>query len=889
MPSKQSTRRHLSKLRAEYYRTPWAIDARTLGSIEEAIQSGELEEVQATLSSGTDEESTARTIDGVAVIPITGVLRDEVDYMVEWGGASSYQLIERDFLNAINDPQVKAILFYHNSPGGSAIGCKRVADVIFENRGTKPVVSYVQGICGSADFYIASATDRIDSVADAMVASVGTIYPHMEQSKMLEEWGIKARVFTNTDSPKKGHGNTYEPLTDAAEETIQTFVDSYGRAFIEDVARYRDITPEDVIAKYGQGDAMRADIAIKDGVVDRIVRGFTETLATLTSSAGSSPTTKSTPSPVVSGITLVRSGTMNERIKAQLFAMGLVSSIDASDADCKIALNAWLKAQGKSTPDDEKEILAVLQAGIRSEESGDDDEEDAEDEGDDDDEVEDKEEEGSSNVSQRKTNKLQQTHNTEQGEARLADLRAARDLVNSASGSDAVTAEMVLDAHENKLGPKAAMKSWSKKLASRESNVDAIRITGEGADRYASDVIDALVYRAGGSTDKPLSKSAEDHVRKPLWAVAAESLRHSGRSDIDAYGSRELLAEQAMQMGTPGQRHTFYSSNEGRQYVQAAGGPATRPGDFPNILSGLANKYLDSIELDDDYSYDQISAVMPGGLSDFKPGLMVNRGVVEELDEIQDADQLKELGMSEEVLSYLFLRRFGNKFGWTPVLVANDDLSAFAEGMIGLAEAWQVTQNRQVVDLLTGNPALLDGNPLFSDRANTGTGANPALNNNLVGSGGVPSDAAWSAMETQYADIGGIETGRRVRGSLNMAFCPTGTVAQAARRTFLPLNTGGMEMKVATTTDNVGLYRGEVQVATESELRVADATAWYGLRNPTRLNTATLVRGYFNGFGTGGRRERWYDPERKTTWVSLEGRMAAAVKNWRYAVKNNGQ
>ena len=54
------------------------------------------------------------------------------------------------------------------------------------------------------------------------------------------------------------------------------------------------------------------------------------------------------------------------------------------------------------------------------------------------------------------------------------------------------------------------------------------------------------------------------------------------------------------------------------------------------------------------------------------------------------------------------------------------------------------------------------------------------------------------------------------------------------------------------------------------------------------LNTATVVRAYFNGYGTEGRRERWYDPETKTTYVSLEGRIAVATKNWRYAVKNAG-
>ena len=279
--------------------------------------------------------------------------------------------------------------------------------------------------------------------------------------------------------------------------------------------------------------------------------------------------------------------------------------------------------------------------------------------------------------------------------------------------------------------------------------------------------------------------------------------------------------------------------------------------------------------------------MLPGGLNDFKPAMMINRGVMEEMDELSDAEKLKDLGLAEEVLSYIFLRRFGNRFGWTPVMIANDDLGAFAEGMLGLAEAWQVTQNRLVLDRLTSNETLLDGAALFANRPDTGTGAIKATNNNLRSAGSAPSDAEWGAMSTLYAGIGGIDTGRRVRGTLNTVLVPTNSVHQEAVRTFETYPVIG-ESKTANTTSNIGLYRNKVQVIPESELNSIDATAYFGLRSPTRLNTATIVRAYFNGYGKGGRRERWYDPENKTTYVSLEGRIAVAVKNWRYAVKNAG-
>lgn len=864
--SKQGKRRKLAQMRAALYSRPWSLEVRTLGALTAAVEAGDVEAVKATLAIGQDKaRSIAKIVNGVAVIPVCGVCQDEVDFYVLYGMAASYQQIEDSFKKAVANSEVKAILFYFDTPGGSAIGCKRLADLIFNARGTKPIRAYVQGMCCSAGFYMAAACDRIESTPDALVASVGTIYPHLEMSGFLKETGYGATVFTNADSPKKGHGNFYEPLSDEARKTLQEYVNSYGRPFVEDVARYRKTSPDQVVAKYGQGDVIRADVAVTVGVIDAIVVGFQESLDSITNAAGKGPSASTSNQVLpVSNPTIVRSSTMNERIKAQLFALGLVDSLNASDEVCKAALAAWCKARGEDVPSDEAKTLATLQSQAVKPQSQ-------------------AQPANTAKPADKPADNVQDAHNREQAEARLESLSASAAIVNAAVGCEAVTAKMILDAATKKLDAKSAMAEWQKVLAEQEPAVPAnrIKVTDKASSQYETDVVDAMAYRAGAKVE--LSAGAEAHVSKPLWAVAVECLNRMGHN-VDMYGDREGVAHLAMSSGAPGVRHSFYSTRENRRYVQASAIPASRPGDFPGILSALANKYLDLLELDTDFSYPLISAMLPGGLNDFKPGLMVNKGIVEELDEVQDAEAFKELGLSEEVLSYIFMRRFGNKFGWTPVMIANDDLNAFAEGMIGLEEAWQVTQNRLCVDLIMSNPTLLDGSALFANRADVGT----AANNNDRTAGAAPSDSEWAAMETLYADIGGVGTQRRVRGTLNTIFVPTGTQHQEAVRTFAPLNIVG-EDKAAATTANLGLYRSKVAIVPESELRGATvATRYYGFRSPTMLNTATIVRAYFNGFGEQGRRERWYDPENKTTWVSLEGRIATAVKNWRYAIRNKG-
>lgn len=884
--SRSANRRLLSKARAEFINKPLAIDARSLADIQAAIESRDINELRSILAmdDGEDMESscpespTMQIVGGVAIIPVRGVLRDEVDWMVHWAGCSSYQLIEQDVSKAAADSNVKAILLWCNSPGGQASGAKRCADTIAAVT-NKPVVSFVQGTCASACYWIASATDSIYSTPDSLVGSIGAIYTHSEISGMAKQVGYSFTVFTNKDSPKKGYGNPYQPLSADAKETLQAFVDSFGNQFIADISANRGVSSEKVIANYGKGDSFLATEAKNRDMVDSIVANVQEVLLSITSenntASSVSPVIPEEPKPTqpVQSRTPISGEKKVKRIKAQLFALGLIDSIEASDEVAKAALAGFFAARGQDVPADEAEQLKAFRVPAAP-------------------------------VAAAPVNPIQEAHNREQAEAKaaavankssIAELQASAALINNAAGATKVTSDMVLASVAAGHSPKEAVEAWNKQLSPTEQPAASAKVEhlGSGAERFAADAIDALLYRATSTPGrrrganaaeskvaKPnISDSALALTNRPLWAIAAECLKMSGQN-VDMYGDRELICRSAMEMGQPGQRHAFYSQHESRQFVSASGAPFARPGDFPNILSGLANKFLDSIEMDE-WSYPEWSAVWPTGFGDFKPTTMMNRGTPDELSEVLDSGNFTELQQAEEVLSYIFCRRFGNKWGWTPVMVANDDLGAFAEGMLGLDEAWETTQHRLCLALLTSNGTLLDGSALFASRTN---------GNNDRTSGAAPSDSEWAAMETLYADIKGVgSTTRRVRGSLNTVLCPTGTQHQEARRTFDPLGVAGLEAKVAATSSNVGLYRGLVNVIGEPELRDDSvATRYYGFRNPTQLRTATIVRGYFNGFGAAGRRERWYEPENKTTWISIEGRIGVAVKNWRYVVRNKG-
>ena len=57
-------------------------------------------------------------------------------------GASSYELIARDFTAALENPQIKGIILDIDSPGGEVNGVSELSNMVFAARGKKPVVAY---------------------------------------------------------------------------------------------------------------------------------------------------------------------------------------------------------------------------------------------------------------------------------------------------------------------------------------------------------------------------------------------------------------------------------------------------------------------------------------------------------------------------------------------------------------------------------------------------------------------------------------------------------------------------------------------------------------------------------------------------------------------------
>lgn len=196
--------------------------------------------------------------DGVAVIKVSGPLFRYANLMTRICGATSYELLAQDFNKAVQNPNIKGILLDIDSPGGEVNGCSELSDMIYQARGTKPIIAYASGACCSGAYWIASACDKILAADTAILGSIGvvSIFEKDDDGKTVE--------IVSSQSPNKRP----DVNTEAGKAKIQARVDELAEVFIAKVARNRGITAVDVVKNFGSGDVSVGQHAVRNGLAD---------------------------------------------------------------------------------------------------------------------------------------------------------------------------------------------------------------------------------------------------------------------------------------------------------------------------------------------------------------------------------------------------------------------------------------------------------------------------------------------------------------------------------------------------------------------------------------------------------------------------------------------
>lgn len=220
--------------------------------------------------------------DGVAVIPVSGNLIHRST--ASWRYYTGYDAIRNMLTAALEDPDVRSVVFDCNSPGGHVSGAFELSDFIYKQRGKKPMVSVVDASAYSACYAIASSAGRIIVTPTGGVGSIGVISTHVDISGAMEKWGEKV-TFIYAGSHKID-GNPYQKLSKAAQEAMQARVDGFYNDFVTLVARNRGIDESAVRAT--EAACYSASDAVSIGLADAVMTSQDALAAIVSELSGSS-------------------------------------------------------------------------------------------------------------------------------------------------------------------------------------------------------------------------------------------------------------------------------------------------------------------------------------------------------------------------------------------------------------------------------------------------------------------------------------------------------------------------------------------------------------------------------------------------------------------------
>lgn len=230
----------------------WAIDPTYLASVLSAIRAGSMPvrdpsdmcmAVDALASAGGEVVETSAggrytRSAGLGVIRIDGPMQKGFS---KFGGTST--VAARVALRAaLDDKQVKAIMFAVDTPGGTVSGTQQFAEDVNAATRQKPVGAFVDDMMASAGVWAMAGVSNITAIPSANVGSVGAMALLEDTSGAAEAAGVQVHAITT--GPFKAVGAPGVPVTDDHLAYMQNRVDGMGQMFFDAVNAGRGIDAE---------------------------------------------------------------------------------------------------------------------------------------------------------------------------------------------------------------------------------------------------------------------------------------------------------------------------------------------------------------------------------------------------------------------------------------------------------------------------------------------------------------------------------------------------------------------------------------------------------------------------------------------------------------------
>lgn len=145
---------------------------------------------------------------------------------------------------AADADNVKAVLVFVNSPGGTTTGGEALFDALRRLAAKKPVVAQFGTIAASAGYIVGLGADYIVSRANTITGSVGVLIQWPQVNELLGKIGVEMHEIKSGDL--KAVPNPFEPLSEQGRAVTKSMIDEGFQWFLSLVEERRKIKPADI-------------------------------------------------------------------------------------------------------------------------------------------------------------------------------------------------------------------------------------------------------------------------------------------------------------------------------------------------------------------------------------------------------------------------------------------------------------------------------------------------------------------------------------------------------------------------------------------------------------------------------------------------------------------
>ena len=132
-------------------------------------------------------------------------------------------------------PDVGAVVFVMDSPGGSVVATKEIYDAV--DKMEKPRVIYMREAAASGAYYISTPADYIIADPNTITGSIGVVAVFADMSELFEKVGIDVTAITSGSA--KDMGSPAREMTEKEMEIMQTIVNEVFEEFKGVIIKHR--------------------------------------------------------------------------------------------------------------------------------------------------------------------------------------------------------------------------------------------------------------------------------------------------------------------------------------------------------------------------------------------------------------------------------------------------------------------------------------------------------------------------------------------------------------------------------------------------------------------------------------------------------------------------